>query len=90
MLDSVAHLRDGRPLEVNHPLVQPRIGPNHTVQPPAFRPTSAQQIVDEVGKLGELGVTWTSVPSLADAPDTLEGHLEGLHWIAENVLTAFR
>ncbi|MGY1771909.1 TIGR03619 family F420-dependent LLM class oxidoreductase [Blastococcus sp. SYSU D00813] len=90
MLDSVAHLRDGRPLDVDYAMVQPRIGPDHTVQPPAFRPTSAQQIVDEAGRLASLGVTWTSVPSLADVPDTLEGHLEGLHWTAENVLAAFR
>ena len=79
MLESVAELRDGRPLGVNYPLMQPRIGPNHTVQPPAFQPTSAQQIVDEVARLAGLGVTHTGVPSLADAPDTLDGHLEGLH-----------
>ena len=90
MLAAVAELRDGRPLDVNYPLMQPRIGPNHTVQPASFQPTSAQQIVDECGRLAELGVTWTGVPSLADAPDTLEGHLEGLHWIAENVFPAFR
>ena len=90
MLDSVADLRDGRPLGVNYPMMQPRIGPNNTVQPSAFQPTSAQQIVDEVGRLAGLGVTATSVPSLADAPDTLEGHLEGLHWIADNVISAFR
>ncbi len=90
MLESVADLRDGRPLDVSHPLVQPRIGPDHTGAPPASRPTSAQQIVDEVGRLAGLGVTHTSVPSLADAPDTLEGHLEGLHWVAEHVLPAFR
>jgi probable F420-dependent oxidoreductase len=90
MLDQVAGLRDGRPLDVNYPLMQPRIGPNHTVAPATFQPTSAQQIVDEVGRLAGLGVTHTGVPSLADAPDTLDGHLEGLHWIAENVFPAFR
>jgi hypothetical protein len=34
MLDAAADLRDGRPMDVDHAMVQPRIGPDHTVLPP--------------------------------------------------------
>jgi probable F420-dependent oxidoreductase len=79
-----------RPFAVHYPVVQPRVGKDHAAQAPASVPDSAQAIVDEVGRLAELGVTSTSVPVLAEVPDTLEGHLEGLHWVAENVFPAFR
>lgn len=51
-------------------------------------PTSAQEVIDAVGHLQSLGVTQTMVPlpparSLAD-------HLEGLHWVAEQVIPTFR
>jgi probable F420-dependent oxidoreductase len=80
---------DGR-FDISLPVVQPNIGPNHTVLPPTFVPHSAQQVVDEVGRLEELGVTWTSVPCVIPVDDSLEGHLESLHWIADEIFPAFR
>ncbi len=80
---------DGR-FDINLPVVQPNIGPNHTVLPPTFVPRSAQQVVDEVGRLEALGVTWTSVPCVIRVDDSLEGHLEGLHWIVDEIFPAFR
>jgi probable F420-dependent oxidoreductase len=94
LLAEVAEIRaaaghDGR-FDISLPVVQPNIGPNHTVLPPAFVPRSAQQVVDEVGRLEQLGVTWTSVPCVVRVDDSLEGHLESLHWIADEIFPAFR
>jgi probable F420-dependent oxidoreductase len=92
--DLLAPVREARgadrPFDVHYPVLQPRIGEGHSLQAPAVIPTSAQEIVDEIGRLAEFGVTSTSVPVLAQVPDTLEGHLEGLHWVAEHVFPAFR
>jgi len=47
-----------------------------------------QATVDAIGELEELGVTWTSVPP----PPTrsLTEYLESLHWVAEEIIPAFR
>jgi hypothetical protein len=47
-----------------------------------------QAVIDAIGHLEGIGVTWTSAPmpparSLAD-------HLEGLHWVAEEIMPLFR
>jgi len=78
------------PFDVNLPLVNPRIGPGHTHLPPTFVPQSAQEIVDEVGRLGELGVTWTSVTRPNAREHSLDAHLENLQWVADEVLAHCR
>jgi hypothetical protein len=51
-------------------------------------PQSAQEIIDEVGRLAELGVTWTSVTRPKARERSLDEHLENLAWIAEGVVAA--
>jgi probable F420-dependent oxidoreductase len=48
----------------------------------------AEAIIDAVGRLQEIGVTSTTVS--APPAGSLEEHLDGLHWIAEEVFPAFR
>jgi hypothetical protein len=45
-------------------------------------------VIDTIGHLQDIGVTWTSVP----APQTrsLSEHLEHLHRAAEEIMPAFR
>ena len=71
-------------------VVNPRIGPGHTHVPPTFVPESAQEIVDEIGRLAALGVTWTSVtgPKARDHP--LDEHLENLQWVADEIVSVCR
>ena len=45
-------------------------------------------MVDAVGHLVEVGVTRTTLPMPPARP--LTEHLEGLHWIAEEVMAEFR
>jgi probable F420-dependent oxidoreductase len=95
--DLLARVRDARasagidgPFDINLPLVNPRIGPGHTHLPPAFVPQSAAEIVDEIGRLAELGVTWTSVTRPNAHERSLDEHLDNLAWIAEHVLAHCR
>jgi probable F420-dependent oxidoreductase len=81
---------DDGPFDVHLPVVNPRIGPGHTQLPPAFVPESAQDIVDEIGRLAALGVTWTSVSRPKARERSLDEHLENLQWIAEEVVPACR
>jgi probable F420-dependent oxidoreductase len=88
--DTRAELGIDTPFDVSLPVVNPRIGPGHTQLPPRFVPESAQQIVDEVGRLAALGVTWTSVTRPNADERSLDAHLENLRWLAEEVLHACR
>jgi probable F420-dependent oxidoreductase len=76
------------PFDVHLPLVNPRFGPGHTHLPPTFVPQSAPEIVDGVGRLAELGVTWTSVTRPNARERSLDEHLENLQWIAEEIFPA--
>ena len=78
------------PFDVHLPLVNPRFGPGHTHLPPTFVPQSAQEIVDEVGRLAELGVTWTGVARPNAGERSLDEHLENLQWVAEEIFPACR
>ena len=51
-------------------------------------PQGKQATLDAIGRLQEIGVTWTSVPS----PPTrsLTEYLENLQWAAEEIIPAFR
>ena len=51
-------------------------------------PQGAQAVIDAVAHLQSLSVTQTMVP-LAPAR-SLSEHLEGLHWVAEEIIPAFR
>ncbi|HEY6533485.1 MAG TPA: TIGR03619 family F420-dependent LLM class oxidoreductase [Acidimicrobiales bacterium] len=94
LLDEVAERRaqsgNDRPFDVFLALEQPELGPDHTMLPPRFAPSSAAQILDEIGRLEALGVTWTMVTRPGDPATTLEGHLDDLHWLADEILAACR
>ena len=51
-------------------------------------PMGRQAVIDAVGRLQDIGVTWTSVPT--PPARSLADHLEGLHWVAEEIMPAFR
>jgi probable F420-dependent oxidoreductase len=93
-IDDIAQIRADAGLDpafdIQLPLVQPRIGPHHTVLPPTEVFTSTQEVVDGVGALADLGVTWTSLTRPGPPPESLEAFLEDLRWAAEEVLPAFR
>ena len=90
MRETRAQLGIDGPFAVNLPLVNPRIGPGHTQLPPTFVPQSASEIVDEIGRLAELGVTWTSVARPNADERSLDAHLENLQWIAEEIFPTGR
>jgi probable F420-dependent oxidoreductase len=51
-------------------------------------PATTQAMLDAVGQLQEVGVTSTAVP--IPRARSLAEHLEGLHWVAEEIMPAFR
>jgi len=51
-------------------------------------PTGKQALIDAIGQLQDLGVTCTSVPLPPAA--SLAEHLDGLRWVAEEILPEFR
>jgi probable F420-dependent oxidoreductase len=74
-----------RPFDISLPVVRAGIGPGHTHRPPKFVPDSAAQIIDEIGRLAELGVTWTSVSRPNATENSLTEYLDNLQWIAEEI-----
>jgi len=50
-------------------------------------PRSKQALIDAVGHLDELGVTWTSAPVPPAA--SMSEHLDGLRWVAEEIMPVF-
>jgi hypothetical protein len=93
-IDEIRQLRSEADLDpafdILLPLVQPRIGPHHTVLPPTEVFSSTQQVIDGIANLAELGVTWTSISRPGSPPDSLNEYLEGIEWAAEEVFPAFR
>jgi alkanesulfonate monooxygenase SsuD/methylene tetrahydromethanopterin reductase-like flavin-dependent oxidoreductase (luciferase family) len=51
-------------------------------------PRGAQAVVDAVGHLQEIGVTWTSAPT--PPARSVTEHLEHLQWVAEEIIPVFR
>jgi probable F420-dependent oxidoreductase len=51
-------------------------------------PVGAQAVIDAIGRLHDIGVTWTSVPM--PRARSLTEYLDGLHRVAEEVMPAFR
>jgi probable F420-dependent oxidoreductase len=93
-IDDIQRLRSDAGLDpafdIMLPLVQPRIGPMHTVLPPLETFETTQQVVDGIGQLAELGVTWTHITRPGPPSESLEEHIEALEWVAEEVMPAFR
>jgi probable F420-dependent oxidoreductase len=79
-----------RPFDVFVSVVRAEIGPGHTVRPPTFEPTSAQEIVDEVGRLATLGVTWTLASRPGPPSRSLDAFLDDLAWVADEVVAPTR
>lgn len=82
----------GRPFEIVMPLAPLTVDEQHRPLDDtggrARNPVGAQAVIDAVGQLQSLGVTQTMI-SLPPAR-SLGEHLEGLHWVAEEVFPAFR
>jgi probable F420-dependent oxidoreductase len=51
-------------------------------------PVGSQAVIDAIGHLEDIGVTWTSVPT--PPARSLAEYLEGLNWVAEEIMPAFR
>ena len=49
----------------------------------------AQAVIDAIGALDELGVTWTSIPHPGPPATSLTEHLERLAWGADTVMPLF-
>lgn len=54
----------------------------------AGKPLNAQVVIDAIEELRASGVTWTSVP--IPWADSLDEHIEGLQWIAEEIMPRVR
>jgi probable F420-dependent oxidoreductase len=94
LLDEIREMREragnDRPFDVFLSVDQYRLGPGHTVAAAPDGPRSAGELIDAVGRLADLGVTWTRV-TRPDADDrSLEAYLDNLHWVAEEIVPAFR
>jgi probable F420-dependent oxidoreductase len=78
-----------RPFSVFYSLAVLTIGEEHaiTADPRAIASTNAQQVIDQVGQLAELGVTdtWVNPPPV----DGLEAYMDHLRWVAERVVPVF-
>jgi probable F420-dependent oxidoreductase len=75
----------GDPLEVTYGLGTSRVGEGHKViDDPNARPgMSAQEIVDQLGRLKQLGVTISAVP--IPAVKDIEAYLDYAQWVIEEI-----
>jgi len=51
---------------------------------------NGQAVIDAIGRLDELGVTWTHIPRPGGLASSMTEHLEHLAWGAERVIPLFR
>lgn len=81
-----------RPFDVAMPLAVLEVDEEHRPRNAdggrVVGPLGKQAVVDAIEGLAEIGVTWTSVP-LPPARSLAE-HIEGLHWVAEEIMPACR
>jgi probable F420-dependent oxidoreductase len=65
---------------------------NHelTADQPNDQFSSPQEVVDAIGRLRDMGVTWTGIPYPGPAPTSLSEYLDQLAWGAETVMPLFR
>ncbi len=68
--------KDHRPLDAN------------TDEPAPL--TDAQAMVDDIGAMADLGVTWMPVPLLGPPARSLDEHIERLAQVTSEVLSHFR
>jgi probable F420-dependent oxidoreductase len=75
----------GGPFEVMYGLATSRVGEGHVVNddPGAQPGMSAQEIVDSLGRLQELGVTMSSVPT--PPVKDIEAYLDYAQWVIEEI-----
>jgi probable F420-dependent oxidoreductase len=76
---------DGRPFDVSYGIGTSRVGEGHAVvKDPNARPgMSAQEIVDRLGYLKRLGVTYSAVP--IPAVNDIEAYLDYAQWVIEEI-----
>jgi probable F420-dependent oxidoreductase len=76
---------DGRPFDVMYPLGMGRVGEGHvSTDDPNYRPgMSKQEIVDQLCRFAELGVTFSSVP--APPVNGPEAYLDYAQWVIEEI-----
>jgi hypothetical protein len=81
---------NGQLADVYYGMATSRVGEGHIViDDPAARPgQSKQEIIDRLGWLQSLGVTWSSVP----IPDLagMQGYFDYTQWVAEEIMPAVR
>lgn len=80
-----------RPFEVVMPLTTLAVDEEHRPISDDGRraaPRGAQETIDAIGRLGEIGVTQTMVPM--PPARSLAEHLDGLRWIADEIIPVFR
>ena len=67
-----------------------RVGKGHKVidDPNARADQSKQEILDRLGEIKDLGVTWSSVP--IPAVDSIQGYHDYTQWVAEEIMPAIR
>jgi alkanesulfonate monooxygenase SsuD/methylene tetrahydromethanopterin reductase-like flavin-dependent oxidoreductase (luciferase family) len=92
-LDALPEM-DGRarPFDICMPVSPPAVDEEHQPLGPRDRPTAprfeAEPLIDAIGALADAGVTWTSIP--VPPARSLEEHLDGLRWLAAEVLPSCR
>jgi probable F420-dependent oxidoreductase len=76
---------DGRPFDVMYPLGMGRVGEGHvSTDDPNYRPgMSKQEIVDQLCRFAELGVTFSSVP--APRVNGPEAYLDYAQWVIDEI-----
>jgi probable F420-dependent oxidoreductase len=82
-----------RPFDVALPVSTLRVSEDHRPLDgdsvgEAVLPQGKQATIDAVARLEEIGVTWTSIPT--PPASSLTEYLDSLHWVAEEVVPAFR
>ncbi|MCJ2179517.1 TIGR03619 family F420-dependent LLM class oxidoreductase [Novosphingobium album (ex Hu et al. 2023)] len=81
---------NGQLADVYYGMSTSRVGEGHKVidDPSARADQSRQEIIDRLGHLKDLGVTWSSVP--IPAVSSIEGYYDYTQWVTEEIMPAVR
>ena len=81
---------NGQLADVYYGMSTSRVGKGHKVidDPNARADQSKQEILDRLGEIKDLGVTWSSVP--IPAVDSIQGYYDYTQWVAEEIMPAIR